>query len=75
MKTLKGTVVSAKTLKTAVVVVERMWQHPLYKKTVRRSKKYLVHDDIGVKTGDKVTIQESRPMSKNKRWIVNKIEK
>lgn len=75
MKILKGTVISAKTPKTAVVVVERMWQHPLYKKTVRRSKKYLVHDEKGVKAGDIVTIQEARPMSKNKRWKINKIEK
>ena len=72
MKTLTGKVISTKMQKSAVVVVERLWQHPLYKKTVRRSKKYLVHNAIKAKEGDVVEIKESRPLSKRKRWeIIN----
>lgn len=74
MKTLKGKVISAKLEKSAVVLVENMWSHPLYKKTVKRSKKYLAHNDKGASEGDFVTIQESRPLSKRKRWIITNIE-
>lgn len=70
MKTLKGIVVSTKMKKTVVVRVDRQWRHPLYQKTVKRSKKYLVHDEIGVKEGDTVAIVQMRPMSKMKRWRV-----
>ena len=67
---LQGTVVSDKNNKTIVVEVERRYTHPLLKKTVRRSKKYHAHDETNVfKIGDQVEIQESAPISKNKRWV------
>ena len=68
---MEGTVVSNKMTKTAVVKVERTFLHPLFKKTVRRSKKYHAHDESNkFKTGDTVRIEESRPLSKTKSWIV-----
>lgn len=68
---LQGTVVSDKSDKTVVVDVERRFTHPLLKKTVRRTKKYQAHDpENRFKIGDRVVIQESRPISKSKRWIV-----
>ncbi|GJM01566.1 MAG: 30S ribosomal protein S17 [Rhodomicrobium sp.] len=68
---LQGEVVSDKTDKTVVVKVERRFTHPLYKKVVRRSKKYHAHDESNqFKTGDLVRIEECPPISKNKRWIV-----
>lgn len=70
---ITGRVVSAKTLKTVTVLVEWERLHPLYRKRIRRSKKYLVHDEIGTKLGDMVQIVKSRPISKNKHWIVIKI--
>ena len=56
--------------KTVVVKVDVSWQHPLYKKRVKRSKKYLVHDELGVKVGEKVRIGEIKPTSKRKRWKI-----
>jgi len=68
---LQGTVVSDKNDKTVVVRVERRFAHPLLQKTVRRSKKYKAHDENNAhKVGDTVFIQESKPISKDKRWIV-----
>ncbi|MDA9163308.1 30S ribosomal protein S17 [Rickettsiaceae bacterium] len=68
---LQGTVESAKNDKTVSVRVERRFKHPLYKKIVRQSSKYAAHDENGkCKVGDKVKIQECRPMSKTKSWIV-----
>ncbi len=75
MKTLKGKVISTKMEKTAVVVVEQTWRHPLYKKTVRRAKKYLVHNELKAKEGNIVTLKESKPLSKRKRWIITNIQK
>ncbi|MHA1189602.1 MAG: 30S ribosomal protein S17 [Alphaproteobacteria bacterium] len=70
-RVLQGTVVSDKTDKTVVVKVERRFTHPLLKKTVRRTKNYKAHDaNNSAKIGDQVAIQESRPISKTKRWIV-----
>ena len=72
-RTLQGVVVSDKQNKTLVVRVERRYTHPLFKKTVRRSKKFHAHDeDETFKVGDLVFIEESRPISKNKRWVVLK---
>jgi len=72
-RVLKGTVVSDKNEKTVVVSVERRYTHPLFKKVVRRSKKYQAHDeDNSCKVGDMVAIIEGRPISKNKRWYVLK---
>ncbi len=68
---LQGVVVSDKQDKTVVVKVERRFTHPLFKKTVRRSKHYHAHDESNaVKVGDTVSIQESRPISKLKSWVV-----
>jgi small subunit ribosomal protein S17 len=70
-RVLQGTVVSDKNDKTIVVLVERRFRHPVLKKTIRRSKKYHAHDAANVfKVGDEVSIEESVPISKNKRWVV-----
>ena len=70
-RVLQGTVVSDKNEKTVVVRVERRFTHPLLKKTIRRSKKYHAHDEGNAhKVGDTVFIEETKPISKNKRWIV-----
>ena len=70
-RTLQGVVVSDKQNKTLVVRVERRFTHPLYKKTIRRSKKYYAHDEKNeFKTGDMVWIEEHAPISKLKRWAV-----
>ena len=68
---LQGTVVSDKNDKTVVVNVERRFTHPVMKKTVRLTKKYKAHDENNAcKVGDTVFIQESRPISKDKCWVV-----
>lgn len=68
---LQGTVVSDKTEKTVVVAVKSSVRHPLYKKIVRRVRKFMAHDDeFGAHMGDVVRIVESRPLSKRKRWRV-----
>lgn len=68
---LQGTVVSDKGDKTVVVIVERRLSDPVMKKTVRKSKRYHAHDATNErKVGDKVTIQECRPISKLKSWEV-----
>jgi len=70
-RVLQGVVVSDKNKKTVVVEVERRYTHPLLQKTVRRTKKYHAHDEASTfKVGDLVRIEESRPVSKNKRWVV-----
>lgn len=70
-RVLQGIVVSDKMDKTIVVKVERQITHPLYKKVIRRSKKYAAHDENNTaKTGDVVKIRECRPLSKRKRWEV-----
>ncbi|GAA5110592.1 30S ribosomal protein S17 [Bartonella jaculi] len=70
---LQGVVVSDKSDKTVVVKVERRYSHPLLKKTVRQSKKYKAHDENNqFKIGDQISIQESKPISKDKRWTVVK---
>lgn len=68
---LQGVVVSDTNEKTVVVRVERRFTHPLYKKTVRRSKKYQAHDEANsAKVGDQVRIEECAPISKKKRWTL-----
>ena len=68
---MQGVVVSDKMDKSVVVNVERRTQHPLYKKYIRRSKKYVAHDENNsCKEGDVVQIQECRPISKRKNWEV-----
>ncbi len=73
---LQGVVVSDKNDKTIVVKVERRLRHPVFKKTVRVSKKYHAHDEKNeAKSGEIVRIQETRPMSKQKRWtLVEKVD-
>jgi small subunit ribosomal protein S17 len=70
-RVLQGTVVSDKNDKTVIVSVERRVMHPVYKKFIRRSKRYAAHDEgNGHKIGDVVFIRECRPISKSKRWEV-----
>lgn len=70
-RVLEGNIVSDKMDKTVTVLVERRFMHPVYKKYVRKSDKYSAHDETNsYKTGDRVLIEECRPMSKNKRWKV-----
>ena len=70
-RVLLGTVISDKNAKTVVVKVERRFTHPLLKKTVRRTKHYHAHDENQTfKVGDLVWIEESRPLSRLKRWVV-----
>ena len=70
-RVLAGRVVSDKTDKTVTVLVERQLMDPVYKKFIKRTKRFLAHDeDNRCKTGDLVQIIESRPISKRKRWIV-----
>jgi small subunit ribosomal protein S17 len=73
-KVYRGTVVSDKMQKTVVVAVKSAYQHPLYKKIVKKTKKFMAHDELDrCKTGDIVEIIECRPLSKRKRWEVIKI--
>ena len=70
-RVLYGVVVSDKNDKTIVVEIERRYTHPLFKKTVRRTKKYHAHDEQNAhKIGDRVEIVEAAPISKNTRWVV-----
>jgi small subunit ribosomal protein S17 len=71
IRTLKGVVVSDKMTKTVVVAVTRLRKHPKYKKYYKVTKRYQAHDEKGeYHTGDKVVIQETKPLSKEKRWAV-----
>ncbi|RLA81922.1 MAG: 30S ribosomal protein S17 [Deltaproteobacteria bacterium] len=73
-KTEVGTVISDKMDKTVVVRVERLVQHPKYKKYIKRYTKYKAHDEKNeCRAGDKVLIIETRPLSKTKRWRVMRI--
>ena len=68
---LQGVVVSDKQDKTVVVKVERRFTHPLLKKTVRKTKNYHAHDEANrCKVGDEVRIEETKPISKLKNWVV-----
>ena len=70
-RVLQGTVVSDHGDKTVIVSVERRLMHPIYKKTIRRTKKYAAHDPNNkFKVGDAVRIEECRPISRSKRWLV-----
>ena len=68
-----GTVSSDKMQKTVVVRVDRLVLHPKYRRYVRRTSKFMAHDDLGSTTGDRVRIVETRPLSANKRWRVVEI--
>lgn len=73
-KQLTGTVLSDKMQKTIVVGVKRLFTHSRYGKKVRKTKKYYAHDELGAKVEDKVVIEETRPLSKMKRWKVVEIK-
>jgi len=69
-----GIVVSNKMQKTIVVKVESRYPHPIYSKTMTKTRKYLAHDEMGeCNIGDQVLVQECRPLSKRKRWTLIKI--
>ncbi len=73
MKTLIGTVAGLNTPKTAKVLVARQWQHPVYKKSVKRTKIYACHiEGLELVIGDNVEIAEHKPMSKTKHFIVTR---
>ena len=74
-RVLNGIICKANNKNTVVVEVERTFKHPIYKKYIKRSKKYHAHDETdALKIGDKVTIEETRPISKLKTWKVIKNE-
>ncbi len=73
-KARQGVVISDKMDKTVVVLVEQLVQHPIYKKYIRRRKKYKAHDpENHCRVGDRVSIVETRPLSREKRWRVQSI--
>jgi len=68
-----GVVVKARMEKTVVVAVERLVQHAMYRKTIRRTSTFMAHDEKGAREGDTVRIVETRPLSRHKRWRVEEI--
>ena len=72
---MTGVVTSNKMQKTVVVEITRVFRHPLYRKVVHSSKRVKAHDEIGCQIGDQVQIVESRPMSRDKRWVVESVLK
>ena len=72
---LTGTVVGNQMMKTAVVEISRTYQHPVYKKVVHDAMRVKAHDLLGCQVGDEVLIVESKPISKEKHWVVETIVK
>lgn len=73
-KTREGVVVSDRMQKTRVVVIERVYRHPRYQRVITRSKKLKAHDEANAsRAGDRVLIEETRPISKEKRWRIREI--
>jgi small subunit ribosomal protein S17 len=73
-KTKEGVVVSDKMTKTRVVKIERVYRHPRYERVITRSKRLKAHDETNVtKVGDRVLIEETRPLSKDKRWRIRQV--
>ena len=72
---LTGVVTSNKMMKTVVVEITRTYQHPLYRKIVQSSRRVKAHDELNCEIGDQVQIVESRPLSKDKRWVVETVIK
>jgi len=72
---LVGVVVSNKMMKTVVVKIGRSYRHPLYGKVVHSYKKVKAHDELNCQVGDQVRIVESRPLSRDKNWVVEAVEK
>jgi len=73
MKIYTGKVISVKMNKTTNVLVERVIAHPVYKKRIKRTKKFHVHDILGAKVGQVVRFKDSKPISKTKKWILTEI--
>jgi small subunit ribosomal protein S17 len=73
-RTKVGVIVSNKMQKTVVVAVENLFQHKMYQKYIKRTSKFLAHaDQPGLNIGDRVVIEETRPLSKRKRWNVKEV--
>jgi len=72
---LVGFVTSNKMMKTVIVQIDRTYRHPLYKKVIHSYRNVMAHDDIGCNIGDQVKIVESKPLSKNKKWVVEEVIK
>jgi small subunit ribosomal protein S17 len=73
-KTKEGVVVSDKMTKTRVVMIERVYRHPRYERVITRSKRLKAHDETNAsKVGDRVLIEETRPLSKDKRWRIRQV--
>ena len=73
-KTKEGVVVSDKMTKTRVVRIERVYRHPRYERVITRSKRLKAHDETNTsKVGDRVLIEETRPLSKDKRWRIRQV--
>jgi len=72
---ITGVVTSNKMQKTVVVEITRNFRHPLYKKVIHSSNSVMAHDELGCQIGDEVSIVESRPLSAQKRWVVEVIVK
>jgi small subunit ribosomal protein S17 len=73
-KTREGVVVSDKMTKTRVVMIERVYRHPRYERVITRSKRLKAHDETNAsKVGDRVLIEEARPLSKEKRWRIRQV--
>src|SRR5512136_408659 len=72
---ITGVVTSNKMTKTVVVEIGRKFRHPLYRKVVHLTKRVKAHDELGCQVGDQVQIVESRPLSRDKRWVVQTILK
>ncbi|HYS93241.1 MAG TPA: 30S ribosomal protein S17 [Candidatus Acidoferrales bacterium] len=73
-KTKEGVVVSDKMTKTRVVAIERVYRHPRYERVITRSKRLKAHDETNAsKVGDRVLLEETRPLSKDKRWRIRQI--
>ena len=72
-RTKTGVVVSNKMQKTVVVAVENLVKHGMYQKYIKRTSKFLAHAENALNVGDRVVIEESRPLSKRKRWAVREV--
>ena len=73
-KTKEGVVVSDKMTKTRVVRIERVYRHPRYERVITRSKRFKAHDETNAsKVGDRVLLEETRPLSKDKRWRIRQV--
>jgi small subunit ribosomal protein S17 len=72
---MTGVVTSNKMTKTVVVEITRVFRHPLYRKVIHSSKRVKAHDEIGCQIGDHVQILESRPLSRDKHWVVENVIK